>query len=189
MPHLLQVTIRLAEPDRDAEATAAIYRPAVNASVATFEQVAPDASEMAHRIRRTLDRTPWLVAGDDAGRVLGYAYAGAHRDRTGYRWSVDISAYVDQRHLGRGVGRTLYDSLLGILRRQRFINVYAGIALPNSASIALHDAVGMRRIGVYERVGYKFEAWHDVAWYGMRLQDPPKAPAEPIPLPDLPPQR
>ncbi len=189
MPHPLQVTIRLADPDRDAAATAAIYRPAVNASVATFEQVAPDASEMAHRIRRTLDRTPWLVAGDDAGRVLGYAYAGAHRDRAGYRWSVDISAYVDQRHLGRGVGRTLYDSLLGILRRQRFINVYAGIALPNLASIALHDAVGMRRIGVYERVGYKFGAWHDVAWYGMRLQDPPNPPAEPIPLPDLPPQR
>ncbi len=112
MRHPPQVTIRSADPERDAEAIAAIYRPAVEFSVASFEEVAPDASEMAHRIRRTLDRMPWLVAGDDAGRVLGYAYAGAHRERAGYRWSVDISAYVDQDRLGRGVGRRLYESLL-----------------------------------------------------------------------------
>jgi len=185
MRHPSQVTIRSADPERDAEAIAAIYRPAVEFSVASFEDVAPDASEMAHRIRRTLDRMPWLVAGDDAGRVLGYAYAGAHRERAGYRWSVDISAYVDQDRLGRGVGRRLYESLLPILRRQGFVNVYAGIALPNAASIALHEAIGMRRIGVYEAIGYKFGAWHDVAWYGMRCIEPTDPPCDPIPLPNL----
>ncbi len=175
----------MADPDHDAQAAAAIYGPAVDASVATFEQVAPDAAEMADRIRRTLSHTPWLVAVSESGQPIGYAYAAAHRERPGYRWSVDISTYVDQRQLRRGVGRALYDSLLAILRRQRFINAYAGIALPNPASIALHEAIGMRRIGVYQRVGYKFDAWHDVAWYGMRLQDPSNPPAEPIPLPEL----
>ena len=70
---------------------------------------------------------------------------------------------------------------------QGFVNVYAGIALPNPASVALHESIGMRRIGVYERVGYKFGAWHDVAWYGMRIADPVGQPAEPIPLTELPP--
>ncbi len=71
-------------------------------------------------------------------------------------------------------------------RSQGFVNVYAGIALPNPASVALHESIGMWRIGVYERVGYKFGAWHDVAWYGIRIADPPGPPDEPIPLPEQP---
>ena len=179
--------IRLADPDHDhdAEAIAAIYRPAVEETGASFEEVAPDSAEMARRIRQTLTRTPWLVARAD-GRVIGYAYAGPHRDRAGYRWSVDVSAYVDPAWQGRGVGRALYDVLMPTLRSQRFVNVYAGIALPNPASVALHEAIGMRRIGVYERVGYKLGAWLDVAWYGLRLFEPAEPPAEPIPLPELP---
>ena len=74
---------------------------------------------------------------------------------------------------------------MAILRRQGFVNVYAGITLPNPASVALHEAIGMRRIGVYERVGFKLGAWGDVAWYGMRLTDPEGVPPEPIPLPNL----
>ncbi len=114
--------------------------------------------------------------------AIGYAYAGPHRQRAGYRWAVDISVYVDAAAQGRGVGRALYDALLPILRRQGFVNAYAGIALPNPASVALHEAIGMRRLGVYERVGFKAGAWHDVAWYQLRLADPVGTPAEPIPL-------
>jgi L-amino acid N-acyltransferase YncA len=178
------IRVRLADPDGDAAAAAAIYRPAVESSVASFEDAAPDAAEMARRMRAILVRTPWLVAVAD-GAPIGYAYAGSHRDRAGYRWSVDVSAYVHADWQGRRVGRTLYDALLPILRRQRFVNAYAGIALPNPASVALHESIGMRRIGVYERVGFKFGAWHDVAWFGMRLADPVGQPEEPIPLPDL----
>jgi len=177
--------VRLADPDRDAARVAAIYRPAVEASIATFEEVAPAAEVMAGRMRETLSRLPWLVAEDEGG-VAGYAYAGPHRTRPGYRWSVDISVYVDARRQGRGVGRALYDELLDLLRRQGYVNAYAGVALPNPASVALHEAVGMRRIARYERVGYKFGAWHDVAWFGMRLADPVGQPPEPIPLPELP---
>ena len=176
--------IRPADPEADAARVAAIYQPTVERSLASFEEVAPSAVEMAERMRSTLERLPWLVA-ESGSQVVGYAYAGAHRTRAGYRWSVDVSVYVDAAHHGRGVGRALYDRLLEILRRQGYVNVYAGVTLPNPASERLHEAIGMRRIGVYARTGYKFGAWHDVAWYGLRLADPEYLPAEPIPLPEL----
>ena len=176
--------IRLADPDRDADAVAAIYALAVEKTIATFEEVAPTPAEMAARMRSVLARTPWLVA-EDGGTLVGYAYAAPHQDRPGYRWSVNISVYVADGHRGRGLGRALYEELLAILRRQRFVNVYAGIALPNPASVALHEGVGMRRTALYERVGFKFGAWHDVAWFALRLADPDGIPPEPIPLPDF----
>ena len=183
------VQVRLADPDRDGADVSAIYRPSVENGLASFEEDAPDADEMARRMRDTLARTPWLVAEDDSGAVVGYAYAGAHHERPGYRWAVNISVYVAEVARSQGVGRRLYDELLDILRRQGFVNVYAGITLPNPASVALHEAIGMRRIGVYERVGFKLGAWHDVAWYGLRLTDPEGVPPEPIPLPELLPPR
>lgn len=185
MTDVPDLRIRLADPDRDAAAVADIYRPAVEEWIASFEEPAPDAAEMARRIRTTLARTPWLVAADSGGFVVGYAYAGPHRERAGYRWSVDVSAYVHADHHGRGIGRRLYDVLIPTLRRQGFVNVYAGIALPNPASVALHESIGMRLVGVYERVGHKLGAWHDVAWFGMRIAEPAEPPAEPIPLPAL----
>jgi phosphinothricin acetyltransferase len=177
-------TIRIADPARDAHRVAEIYRPAVESTIASFEEAALDPTEMERRMRATLERTPWLVAEAD-GLVVGYAYADRHRERPGYRWSVNISVYVAATHAGRGIGRHLYDELLAILRRQRFVNVYAGIALPNPASVALHESIGMRRTALYERVGFKFGAWHDVAWYALRLADPDGTPPEPILLPAL----
>ena len=180
------VEIRLADPERDAPAVAAIYRISVETSVATFEEVAPDAVAIADRMRTLLVRTPWLVAVPAGGSdVLGYAYAAPHHDRAGYRWAVNISVYVRADAHGRGIGRALYTRLLDLLRRQSFVNAYAGIALPNPASEALHRAIGMERIGVYRRVGYKHGRWVDVAWYGLRLRAPDEPPAEPIPLPQL----
>jgi L-amino acid N-acyltransferase YncA len=171
--------IRLADPERDAPAVAAIYRPHVTDGLASFEEVAPDADEMARRIAATLERTPWLVAeSPDGGPVIGYAYAAVHRERAGYRWSADVSVYVAASARGRGVGRALYDTLISMLHEQGFVNVYAGITLPNPASVALHEGIGMRRIGVYERVGWKHGAWHDVAWYGMRIAEPEGRPPE-----------
>ncbi|HEX6140838.1 MAG TPA: GNAT family N-acetyltransferase [Candidatus Limnocylindria bacterium] len=174
----------MADPDADAAAVAAIYAPAVEGGIASFEERAPGSDEVAARMRRVLAWTPWLVAEVD-GRVVGYAYAGPHHERAGYRWSVNISVYVDAVHHGRGIGRRLYADLLDRLRQQGFVNAYAGIALPNPASVALHEGIGMRRIGVYERIGFKLGRWHDVAWYWLRLSEPDGIPAEPIPLPEL----
>lgn len=177
-------TVRLADPARDAAAVADIYRPSVESGLASFEDVAPGAAEMARRMDATLAMTPWLVAETD-GRVVGYAYAGPHHARAGYRWSANVSVYVADGHGRRGIGRRLYRELFAILARQGFVNVYAGITLPNDASVALHRSMGMAPIGIYRGVGFKHGAWHDVAWYGLRLADPPESPAPPTPLPDL----
>ena len=135
-----------------------IYRPYVETTTISFEEVAPAADEMAERMRAVLAWTPWLVALDDEGGVTGYAYGSRHRERAGYRWAVDLAVYVDRSHQGRGVGKALYGELVPMLRRQRFVNAYAGIGLPNDASVALHESVGMTRVAVYEQVGWKLWA-------------------------------
>jgi phosphinothricin acetyltransferase len=175
--------IRLATPS-DAAQVAAIYAPAVTDSIISFELEPPDAAEMARRVATTLARTPWLVCERD-GAVLGYAYASAHRERAAYRWSVDVSAYVraDARRLG--VARALYASLFALLARQGLRNAYAGIALPNDASVALHRAAGFTPVGVYRGVGYKLGAWHDVAWFERPLLPRVADPPEPVPLPAM----
>lgn len=180
----MTITVRLADPRRDAEAVSAIYRPVVEESHTSFESRAPEVSEMASRMERILRILPWLVA-DEEGRVVGYAYAAPHRERAAYRWSVDVSVYLHENARGRGVGRRLYDRLLEILGAQGYVNVYAGIALPNPASEALHKAIGMELIGIYRQVGFKFGRWWDVAWYGMRLPTSGEAPSEVVPLPEL----
>jgi phosphinothricin acetyltransferase len=175
--------IRLATPD-DAAEVAAIYAPAVTERATSFELEAPDAAEMARRIERTLGRTPWLVCAR-AGVVLGYAYASAHRERAAYRWSVDVSAYVRADARRGGVGRGLYASLFAVLARQGFRNAYAGVTLPNDASVGLHRAVGFTPVGVYRGVGYKLGAWHDVAWFEREIAPRVSDPPEPAPLPDV----
>jgi L-amino acid N-acyltransferase YncA len=179
--------VRLADAARDAQRIAEIYRPYVTDTIISFEELAPDAAEMSQRMTKVLAWAPWLVAEDLSGRVIGYAYGARHRERAGYRWSVDISVYVDAALQRRGVGRALYGELIPILRRQRFVNAYAGIGLPNPASVAIHQAIGMRLIGTYEKVGWKLGRWVDVAWYGMGLTEPPLdgAPPEPIPFCEL----
>jgi phosphinothricin acetyltransferase len=141
---------------------------------------------MAGRITKTLEWTPWLVAVDsESDRVVGYAYASRHRERAGYRWSLDISVYVDEEWHGRGVGTQLYARLLELLRRQGFINVYAGITTPNPGSVRLHERIGMKPFATYEAVGYKHGQWLPVTWFHMRLQEPSEPPSEPIPFPQL----
>lgn len=175
--------IRLAQ-NADADAIAVIYRPVVETGVASFEIVPPDRDEMARRVARTTAVYPWLVCEID-GAVAGYAYANEHRVRAGYRWSVDTSVYVDAARQRAGVGRGLYTSLFAILSAQGFFNAYASITLPNAASVALHEAVGFRPIGVYERVGYKLGAWHDVSWWHRILRPHTPSPEEPTVLPAL----
>ncbi len=178
------MSIRVAVPARDAEAVAAIYAPVVRVTVVSFEDVPPDPSEIRRRMEHVLEWAPWLVA-EVNGQVVGYAYAARHRERAAYRWSVDLSAYVAEAWRGRGVGRALYDRILGYLREQGFVNAYAGVTEPNPASIALHRAIGMEVIGTFDRVGWKFGAWHGVTWLGMRLAEPEGQPREPVAWPDL----
>lgn len=164
----------------DAEACAAIYAPYVETTVISFEVDPPDAAEMRHRIEATLPHYPWLVWQRD-GTVLGYAYAGAHRTRAAYRWSVDTAIYLRQDIRGQGIGRQLYTALLQRLAAQGYVNAYAGVTLPNAASVGLHEALGYTPVGVYRQVGYKLGRWHDVGWWQRELNPHATAPAEPRP--------
>jgi L-amino acid N-acyltransferase YncA len=167
--------IRLARPE-DGPALAEIYRPAVTESSTSFELEPPDGAEMARRVAKCMERTPWLVCELD-GRVVGYAYGGTHRERAAYQWTAEVSAYVHQDFHKQEIGRALYTALLAALVAQGYRNAVAGITLPNEASVALHEAVGFTLVGVYRKIGYKFGAWHDVAWYerelAPRITDPP----------------
>lgn len=174
--------IRLATPE-DGPRLAEIYRPAVEGSPNSVELVPPDGEEMARRVSSTLVRYPWLVA--EVESVLGYAYAGPHRTRPGYAWSVEVSIYAAVEAHRRGVGRALYSTLFALLAVQGFQNAYAGVTGSNRPSHAFHLAMGFEVIGTYPRVSYKDGTWLDVVWYGRALGQHPPAPAAPRPLPEL----
>jgi len=183
--------IRLATP-ADAADIQAIYAPIVRDTVISFEFEEPSVAEMAQRIEKTLRRLPWLVwvehdedRGAQGERAIGYAYAGLHRERAAYGWSVDLSAYIHAGWRGRGIGKALYTRLYALLGQLGYVNVYAGITLPNPASVALHEAMGMRPVGVYHHVGYKFGVWHDVGWWEGAIQSLPDAPVAPQSITEL----
>jgi phosphinothricin acetyltransferase len=168
------VLVRLADPERDAAACAAIYAPHVDPGPASFEDVPPTPEEIARRMRSA---HVWLVATDDDGTVAGYAYASPHRDRAAYRWAVDVAAYVADAHQGRGVGRALYAALLPAVRERGFKSACAGITLPNDASVALHERSGFEPVGVYRRIGFKAGKWRDVGWWQIILAPDDTPPA------------
>ena len=161
----------------DAEPLAAVYRPWVTDSVASFETTPPDAAEIARRMLAA-PRLPWFVACRDRA-VVGYAYAAQHRTRAAYRWSVDCSVYLAADERGAGTGRALYQRLLPELRELGHITAFAGIALPNPASVGLHTALGFTPVVVYRAAGFKAGRWHDVGWWQLPLREPPAQPAEP----------
>jgi L-amino acid N-acyltransferase YncA len=182
------LALRHADPERDGAACAAIYAPSVEGSVTSFEEVAPDAAQFAVRIATTMRTYPWLVI-EDAGRVVGFAYASHYRARAAYRWAAEVGIYVHPEYRGRGAGRRLYEELFQCMRSQHLRVACAGITLPNDASIALHRALGFERVGVYRAIGYKHGAWHDVVWLQLVLSGDEGPPAEPLAPPWLPGER
>ena len=174
--------VRLATP-ADGPACASVYGPYVTGSPVSFELVPPDGDEMAARIARTIERTPWVVVEVD-GVVRAYAYGGRHRERAAYDWTVETTVYVDRAFTRRGLGRAAMGAVLAILRLQGAHLVVAGITAPNPGSVALHRALGFRRIGEFEAIGWKQGGWHGVEWFGLELG--PRDRGEPAPLVPLP---
>ena len=152
----------------DAEQISEIYLPIVEETNISFETVPPGIEEIACRIGTILATHEWLVAYDQSG-IIGYSYASQYRPRDAYRFAVETTAYVHMRCRGQGVGKHLYKALFESLNALDFHTAYAGIALPNPASIALHTAVGFESIGVFEEAGLKFEKWHDVSWWQRKV--------------------
>jgi len=171
--------IRHADAVTDSAACAEIYAPFVENSPVSFEERPPDAHELGRRIELTSRTHPWLVAQVD-DRVVGYAYATSHRPRAAYQWAADVAVYVAPDQRRQGVGRALYGALLPLLVRQGLRIACAGIALPNDASVALHELCGFEPVGVYRRIGWKAGAWRDVGWWQAELVEPsPGRPPEP----------
>ena len=152
----------------DAPAVQSIYAPIVERTAISFEDTPPTTAEMARRIADYSATHVFLVA-ERGGRIAGYAYGSAHRARAAYRHSTEVSAYVAEDARRMGVGRALYLALLATLQEKGFHAAFAGIALPNPGSIALHQAVGFTPVGVFHHVGFKFGTWHDVGWWERLL--------------------
>ena len=177
------MSIRAARGE-DARDVLAIYAPNVSDSFVSLELEVPSLEDMRNRILATLAFHPWLVY-ESEGTVVGYAYATKHRERLAYQWSADVSCYVHPAARGRGIGKSLYRALLHELARQGFCNAYAGIALPNEASVRLHESVGFEPIGAYRGVGFKQGAWRDVGWWHCQLGELPPDPMPPRPFTGL----
>lgn len=161
------MNIRRANP-RDAAALLEIYRPVVEETATSFELVVPTVSEFSERIKAILDSHEWLVMESD-GEIVGYAYAAPHRAREAYKFSTETSVYVSTGNRGQGIAKKLYTALFDSIRELGFHAAFAGIALPNEASIAFHSSCGFEEIGTFREIGFKFDQWHDVSWWQRRV--------------------
>jgi phosphinothricin acetyltransferase len=163
----------------DAAACAAIYAPYVRDTVITFETEPPSDAEMAARIAAATRSHAWLVL-EEGGRVIGYAYASPFKSRAAYRWSCEVSVYLEMGLRRSGAGRALYEVLLDRLSQRGFRIAVAGMTLPNDASVGLHEAMGFEPAGINRRIGWKNDGWHDVAWVQRDLASGADPPAEPL---------
>lgn len=175
--------IRLATP-ADAAQVREIYAPFCEDSPVSFEIRPPSEAETASRIATVTQTYPWLVC-QRGNEILGYAYACQHRERAAYRWAVDVSVYIAPDWRGRRIGKGLLAALSALLRLQGFFRAYGGVALPNPASVGLLESSGFQPVGVYNKVGFKSGAWHDVGWWVLVLRNPIPDPPEPLRIAEL----
>lgn len=161
------MTIRAATA-ADAAAICEIYNGYVRDTVITFEEAPVAVAEMARRIEDFTARFPWFVAVEQ-GALVGYAYASPFRPRAAYRFSVETTVYLAPGQHGRGLGSALYRELLAALRQLEVHCAVGSIALPNDASVALHEKLGFKKIGQLAEIGYKLGRWVDVGYWQIIL--------------------
>jgi len=180
----MDIQIRPAAPE-DARSLLAVYAPYVEGTAITFEYEVPSVEEFRGRIGRTLARYPYIVA-EQAGHIVGYAYAGPFHTRAAYGWAVETSIYVDMGKRHQGVGGRLHGALEAVLKVQGFLNMNACIATPQEedeyltlGSVRFHGHLGYRMVGEFTQVGYKFGRWYNMAWmektigpHGAAVQPP-----------------
>ncbi len=175
--------IRLAN-EKDAESILAIYAPYIKNTSYTFETEVPSIQSFAERINNYLINWPWLVC-EINGIIAGYAYATRYRERTAYQWGTEASVYIHDDFQQRGIAKALYATLIEILRRQGFRNVYAVINLPNDKSVSFHESFGFTHFATYEKVGYKLGNWKNVGWWQLSINDYTDEPSAPVKFSEL----
>jgi phosphinothricin acetyltransferase len=155
----------------DSKAISEIYNYFITDSVITFEEQTITASDIEQRLKATyLDKLPWLVKLDEQNTVVGYAYANKWRERSAYRYTVEATVYLSSHVQGQGLGSQLYQALFEQLKQLSIQEVVGGITLPNEQSIALHEKFGMKKVAHFEKVGLKFNQWHDVGFWQVNIQ-------------------
>ena len=168
----------------DAEAILEVYKKYIENTRVTFEIEVPTVEAFRERMERITARFPWIVC-EIFGKIVGYAYGSRHGERAAYRWSADLSVYIDESYHRYGLGTALYTALLEILRRQGYFTVYAGVSTPNPKSEAFHTAFGFRNLGEFKNVGYKLGGWCGVSWYELVLKEYVPEPEEPKSIGEL----
>lgn len=155
--------------EMDAQAIARIYNYYIHNTVITFEEEPVSAQMIAIRMTDIQNASlPWLVA-ELGGTLVGYAYANKWKARSAYRYSVETTIYLEHGYEGRGIGKRLYSELLCLLRAQGIHVAIGGAALPNDASVALHEKLGFERVATFRQVGFKHNRWIDVAYWQLVL--------------------
>lgn len=156
-----------------------IYNYYVKHTSFTFDVKEPTFEEYRKKISDISNVYPWIVCELD-NKIVGFAYASAHKPRCAYDWSADATIYLKSDVQSKGIGAKLYEVLFDQLKKQNIYNVYAGITVPNEKSIALHKKFGFEKIAVYKNVGFKLGKWSDVAWYHLQLIEITNNPPEPL---------
>jgi L-amino acid N-acyltransferase YncA len=173
----MDYTIRIIGPG-DSAATREIYRPYVEKTIISFEYEVPPMEEWEKRISTNTTEYPWLVC-EYGNEIIGYAYGSKHRYRTAYSWSPESTIYMKEEFHGKGVAKILYATLFELMTLQGYVNVFAGVGMPNDKSENFHKSCGFYEIGVFRKIGYKFGAWHDTKWFELNLCDHPLQPGKP----------
>jgi phosphinothricin acetyltransferase len=157
--------------DNDIAAVTDIYNFYVINSVATFETEPVTVDDMSQRVTKVHSQDfPWLVAENEEGRIVGYAYASTWKERYAYRFTAEITVYLASNTLQKGIGTQLYSTLFSSLQQCSITNVIGCITLPNKASEVLHEKFGMEKVGHFKKVGYKFDKWLDVGFWQGSLE-------------------
>ena len=150
----------------DAKAICDIYNPYVQNTIITFEENPISIKEMQNRIIDKAKSLPWLVS-EEHGNVIGFTYASKWKSRYAYRFSVESTIYLASHLIGRGIGSQLFGALISELRSRSLHSVIGGIALPNPASVALHEKMGFEKVAHFKEVGWKFNQWIDVGYWEL----------------------
>lgn len=162
--------------EKDIAAVCDIYNYYIENTAVSFEEELLPVSEMEARINDVTKNYPWLVY-EENNLILGYAYAGCWNKRTAYRYTAECTVYLSHEAVGKGIGTKLYAKLISILKERSFHTLIGGIALPNPASVALHEKLGFTKAAHYKEVGWKMNRWHDVGYWELRLQDSDTTPS------------
>lgn len=167
--------------EEDVVSILAIYAPYVTDSAITFEYDVPSEEEFRQRIRTISAEYPYFVCESD-GQIIGYAYAHRHMERAAYQWNAEISIYIRQGFTGKGLGKTMCQALIDLLRLQGIRNVFSCVTIPNERSAHLHHSMEFSTEGIFQNAGYKCGKWQTIAWFRKNIAPYTNEPALFLPI-------